>query len=140
MHSGISISSGHYTAYVKALPNTPKPKNPKPSERQSSTPSSRTPGSRRSPDTPPAGLDTPPATAAVAIKTETPEQNGSIENKDDDDDKEEDDDDLTGMWLECDDDCVRVLDEEDFLKTLSQENFTSATPYLLFYRRMQTDV
>jgi len=41
-----------------------------------------------------------------------------------------------GKWLLFDDSEVRLFEEEDFLRCCSPDTSSTATPYLLFYRRM----
>lgn len=41
--------------------------------------------------------------------------------------------DILNKWLECDDDFVQVLDEEDFERRLAPNSGYNATPYVLFY-------
>ncbi|KAH9515577.1 hypothetical protein Btru_011434 [Bulinus truncatus] len=44
----------------------------------------------------------------------------------------------TCFWLECDDECVRVLDEAEFISKLEEgeDGVLLGTPYILFYHRL----
>ncbi|CAL1541019.1 unnamed protein product [Lymnaea stagnalis] len=41
------------------------------------------------------------------------------------------------FWLECDDECIRVLEEEEFMEKLEErDGALMGTPYILFYHKM----
>ena len=41
------------------------------------------------------------------------------------------------LWLECDDECLKVMDEDDFNDKLDEtDGALMGTPYVLFYHRL----
>jgi hypothetical protein len=89
MHSGLTITAGHYTAYVK-VPSKLGAINKKSKDQE------------------------------IPDLYESP---GLIKL-----------DELTNQWLECDDDIIKPLSEEELQTSLGEPD-TCATPYVLFYRR-----
>ncbi|XP_013378933.1 uncharacterized protein LOC106150593 isoform X1 [Lingula anatina] len=113
MHSGISISSGHYTAYVKAPP-VHKMKDPSKKTDVKSAERQR-PVSER-------------------IKRKGEETAGKANSCNIYTQNEVDIPDYSGNWFECDDERICLKSEEDMQSLLNKQVSICETPYLLFYK------
>ncbi|XP_045209815.2 ubiquitin carboxyl-terminal hydrolase 1-like [Mercenaria mercenaria] len=152
-HSGVTLTSGHYLAYVRSLPNQPTDNVPSrqqtligitDNENKSSEISENLlnkmdksmPATRRK-----MGVATKlpsrfsdnviantkvKAFESVAVKKMKPDLVATLLPS-----KHYD-----GEWFECDDETVRVFDESDFVELLSEKSGSLlGTPYLLFYHK-----
>lgn len=112
-HTGISVSSGHYVAYVKVSNTKLRPK----------TPTNQTPAVAMDTD----GLADPNNNADTNNNLSgsdlMPNQNEAPPS-----------DDAATTWLECDDDAVNVLTDTQFQEVLASSG--STTPYMLFYHSL----
>lgn len=151
-HSGVTLTSGHYLAYVRALPSQPAEnmldkqqtllkdtdnnKTGQVTEKSIQVTGSSVPSTRRK-----MGITTKlpqrfnenviantkvKAFGAVAPKKVKPDIVSTLLPS-----KRFD-----CQWFECDDETVRVFDESDFTKLLSEKSGSLlGTPYLLFYHK-----
>ncbi|XP_060572800.1 ubiquitin carboxyl-terminal hydrolase 1-like isoform X2 [Ruditapes philippinarum] len=154
-HSGVTLTSGHYLAYVRALPNHPTDNSHRKqqnchidtnynnqlgeiSQKENSVNKSDNsmPATRRKMGVAtklPSRFDDNviantkvKAFQSVAVKKIKPDLVASLLPS-----KQYDEE-----WFECDDETVRVFDEPDFVELLSEKSGSLlGTPYLLFYHK-----
>jgi hypothetical protein len=112
-HTGFTLSCGHYTAYIRAPDHSPALYDPEITSQANHRPAQPT---------------TPPGASDLADPNNNADDNNNCDRTVPDEDAQ--------YWFECDDECITVLTEEDFLARLSPESNSTTTPYLLFYQRV----
>ena len=105
MHTGSTLSGGHYTAYVRAPTNCPGL-----SHRRCLTDEVEQNDERVIKATKEGAGNSDDAVTSVSCQ-------------------------YTNVWFACDDDVIRILPEKEFISLLNQGSKYTMTPYLLFYHR-----
>ncbi|XP_005111004.1 uncharacterized protein LOC101856225 [Aplysia californica] len=152
-HSGLSILHGHYRAYVRVQPGV-SPRVLRGLHRATVKEESETKDvfseekvethrfSREKISQHADWLCSQNDSVSLVVEDDSSQSNrrrSLTKSSGDDDDGSLSGGDMSCLWLECDDECVRVLEEDEFESRLNEtDGALMGTPYVLFYHKLVT--